>query len=92
MIPPHSSLHILTAGLAFWALARRRQNGPVWFAIGFGAFYVLLSLAGELTGAGLGLGLQPFDHSFHFVLGALGLLAAWASRRSISSSTKEHVS
>lgn len=73
MVPIHSSLHLVTAALAFAALATRRR----WlFAIGFGVFYTGLALAGWITGASLCLSLQPFDHPFHLVLGGLGIAAA----------------
>jgi hypothetical protein len=80
MMPLHSALHIVTALLAFAVVA----IGPAaawWFAAGFGAFYAALGTLGLLTGHGLGLHLQAFDHPFHILLGTLGLLAAWRSRR-----------
>lgn len=76
MVPPHSMLHLATALLAFVALARGGR-APRQFALGFGAFYVGLSLIAWMSGLALGLGLQPFDHPFHLLLGGLGLLAAW---------------
>lgn len=80
MVPAHSALHLVTAGLALAAVAAGPPH-PRRFALGFGAFYCLLALAGTLTGQTLGLGLQPFDHPFHLLLGVLGLGAAYASPR-----------
>lgn len=78
MIPIHSSLHVATAilALAAWRLGRTRL-----FALGFGAFYAGLAVTGWVSGSQLCLGLQPFDHPFHLVLGGLGL-AAFAMERS----------
>jgi hypothetical protein len=81
MIPPHSSLHILTAVLALILLARG-GNGPFWFSLGFGIFYVGLAVLGMTTNHPAMLGLQPFDHPFHVLLGGLGLVAAALSVRS----------
>jgi len=75
MIPPHSILHILTGILALVVLFRGGERGAFWFAAGFGLFYVGLALVGMINGQPTILGLQPFDHSFHFLLGGLGLLA-----------------
>ena len=75
MIPPHSILHISTGILALVVLFRGGEHGPFWFAAGFGGFYIGLALVGMLTGHPTVLGLQPFDHPFHFLLGGLGLLA-----------------
>jgi hypothetical protein len=72
MIPIHSSLHIATAILAFAALRLRQTQ---LFALGFGAFYTGLAIAGWASGRQLCLGLQPFDHPFHLILGGLGLFA-----------------
>jgi hypothetical protein len=88
---PHSLLHIASGLLGLATLA---VGGTVWprrFAIGFGLFYVALAIAGERSGQPLCLGLKPFDHSFHAVLGSVALLAAgidtirarwWPTRRS----------
>ena len=75
MIPPHSILHILTGILALLVLLRGAERGSFWFAAGFGGFYIGLALVAMMTGHPTILGLQPFDHSFHFLLGGLGLLA-----------------
>lgn len=72
MIPIHSSLHIATAVLAFAAWRLRQTQ---LFALGFGAFYAGLAVAGWASGRQLCLGLQPFDHPFHLILGGLGLIA-----------------
>ncbi len=81
MMPAHSMLHIATALLAFGALAAGRR-ATWWFALLFGGFYSGLALLGfGAHGHGLGLGLQPFDHPFHLLLGGLGLAAAWRSPR-----------
>lgn len=76
MVPSHSVLHIVTALLALAALRRGGRRGVFGFALGFGAFYVALAVGGFVTGSSLCLGLQPFDHPFHLLLGGLGLLAA----------------
>jgi hypothetical protein len=75
MIPPHSVLHILTGILALGVLLRGAERGWFWFAAGFGAFYIGLAVVAMLTGHPTILGLQPFDHPFHFLLGGLGILA-----------------
>lgn len=75
MIPPHSILHILTGILALGVLLRGGQRGPFWFAAGFGSFYIGLALLGMVTGQPAALGMQPFDHPFHLLLGGLGLVA-----------------
>src|SRR6185503_5086253 len=49
MIPIHSLLHIAT-GLLALAIVRYGGRGPWWFALGFGVFYTLLGLAGQLSG------------------------------------------
>jgi hypothetical protein len=82
MIPIHSLLHIGT-GLLALAVIRYGGRGPWWFALGFGSFYTLLGLAGQLSGSQFGLGLQPFDHPFHLVAGVPGLLAAALGYRSL---------
>jgi len=76
MIPSHSVLHILTALIGFAALRSGSDRGPLLFALLFGLFYVALSASGAYSGHHMGIGLQPFDHSFHAVLGAAGILAA----------------
>ena len=76
MIPIHSSLHIVTGILAVVILFRNKEPEACWFALGFGLFYLGLGLTGILSGRQLGLGLQPFDHPIHLVLGLAGLLAA----------------
>jgi hypothetical protein len=75
MVPPHSILHILTGILALVVLFRGGERGPFWFAAGFGLFYVGLAFVGMMIGHPTILGLQPFDHFFHILLGGLGLLA-----------------
>ena len=79
MIPIHSTLHIVSGILAVAILYRGGERGAFWFALGFGLFYLSLGLAGMLSGQPLGLGLQPFDHPIHLVLGVFGLIAATAS-------------
>jgi len=76
MIPPHSILHILTGIAALVVLLRSEERGSFWFAAGFGIFYTGLAFFGMITHVPAILGLQPFDHPFHLVLGMLGLLAA----------------
>jgi hypothetical protein len=75
MIPPHSILHILTGVIALIVLLRGGPRGTFWFALLFGAFYFGLAVFGMMTGHATLLGLQPFDHPFHFALGGLGFLA-----------------
>lgn len=79
MIPIHSTLHIITGLLAVAILYRGSERAAFWFAAGFGLFYLTLGLAGVLSGQPLGLGLQPFDHPIHLVLGVVGLFAAYRS-------------
>jgi Domain of unknown function (DUF4383) len=79
MIPPHSILHILTGILALVVLFRAGERGSFWFAAGFGSFYIGLALVGMMIGQPTVLGLQPFDHTFHFLLGGLGILAVGLS-------------
>ena len=74
MVPRHSLLHIASALAGFAAL--RFAKGPFRFALGFGTFYAALAVAGGSSGHQMGIGLQPFDHSFHAVLGGAGVLAA----------------
>jgi hypothetical protein len=76
MIPPHSLLHLGTGLIALWAYFKGGPRGTFWFALLFGAFYLGLAIVGHLTGHQVGLGLYPFDHPFHVLLGVPGLLAA----------------
>jgi len=76
MIPVHSALHIVTGILAVVILYRGGERGAFGFALGFGLFYLGLGLAGMLSGLQLELGLQPFDHPIHLVLGAVGSFVA----------------
>ena len=74
-----AGLHPATGGsglVALWALFWGRPRAPFWFALAFGLFYVGLAIVGQVSGHHLGLGLHPFDHPFHVLLGAPGLLAA----------------
>lgn len=80
MVPSHSMLHIATACLALAALRWGGSKTTSHFALGFGLFYVGLAGAGIISGRDLCLGLQPFDHPFHILLGGLGLLAAGVDR------------
>jgi len=88
MIPPHSILHILTGIVALTVLFRGGQRGTFWFAAGFGVFYLILGIFGMITRHPTMLGLQPFDHPFHLVLGVLGLLAVGASLSQSQKGTK----
>ncbi|HLA07535.1 MAG TPA: hypothetical protein VJ022_08830 [Anaerolineales bacterium] len=81
MIPIHSTLHIITGILAVVVLVRGGERGAFWFALGFGLFYLSLGVTGVLSEHQLGLGLQPFDHPIHLVLGVVGLVAAFLSNR-----------
>ena len=81
MIPIHSTLHIITGILAVVVLVRGGERGAFWFALGFGLFYLSLGVTGVLSEHPLGLGLQPFDHPIHLVLGVVGLVAAYLSNR-----------
>jgi hypothetical protein len=74
MIPAHSVLHILSGLLGFAAL-RAGRFGTRSFALGFGLFYVGLGIVGGAGSHQFGLGLKPFDHPFHLVLGGFGLVA-----------------
>jgi hypothetical protein len=80
MVPAHSLLHIATAFLAFGVIALG-GTATWWFALLFGAFYAGLGFLGLGTGHSMGLGLKPFDHPFHIVLGLLGIAAAWRTGR-----------
>jgi len=80
MVPSHSLLHIVTAVVALVALRRGGRPTALHFSAGFGLFYIGLALAGSASGSDLCLGLQPFDHPFHLVLGGLGLAAAATDR------------
>jgi putative copper export protein len=75
MIPSHSVLHIATALIGFATLRSPADRAPTVFALGFGLFYVGLAVLGHGSGHHMGIGLQPFDHSFHFVLGLVGIVA-----------------
>jgi hypothetical protein len=81
LVPMHSLLHIVTALVALYVYFARGAQGAFWFALLFGAFYLGLAIVGHVTDHQLGLGLQPFDHPFHALLGGLGLLAAFLERR-----------
>ena len=76
MVPTHSLLHIATALIAFAVLRWCGRRGVFRFALWFGLFYSALAIAGMASGWTFGLGLQPFDHPFHALLGALGVAAA----------------
>jgi hypothetical protein len=76
MIPTHSLLHLGTGLIALWVYFKGGLQGSFWFAVLFGLFYLGLAITGHVTGSQLGLGLYPFDHPFHVLLGAPGLLAA----------------
>ena len=76
MIPVHSTLHIVTGLLALGILRWGGTRGAWWFALLFGIFYTALGSIGLISGLTFGLGLQPFDHPFHLLAGAPGLLAA----------------
>ena len=84
MIPSHSVLHIVTGLLAVVILYRNKEREAFWFALGFGLFYLGLGLSGILSKHPMGLGLQPFDHPIHLVLGAVGLIAAYLETRKVS--------
>jgi len=75
MIVPHSLLHIATGLVALYAV--RRSTQAAWrFLVGFGLFYTALGLAGATSGHQFSLGLQPFDHPFHLVIGTTALAGA----------------
>lgn len=76
MTAQHSVLHILTAALGVAVLRRPGPRATFCFALGFGGFYTALALAGMASTSGLCLGLKPFDHPFHLLLGLPGLVAA----------------
>lgn len=79
MIPVHSALHIVTGIVALSIFYRGGERDALWFTWGFSVFYLTLGLAGLLSGHTLGLGLQPFDHPVHIMLGLLGFFAAYLS-------------
>jgi Domain of unknown function (DUF4383) len=79
MIAPHSTLHIVTGLAALGLLAWGGKRGTFWFSVGFGLFYSGLALLGMITMQPTALGLQPFDHPFHLLVGGLGLAAAGLS-------------
>lgn len=94
MVPRHSLLHIATALIAIASLALGRHTSW-WFAALFGGFYAGLGALGAIGGRGAAdeycglaasLGLQPFDHPFHLLLGLLGILAAWRTPRAAAES------
>lgn len=76
MVPAHSLLHIFSGLIALAVLRAPGQQGPRFFALGFGIFYTGLALLGALTHQPSLLHMQPFDHPFHLLLGLLGLLAS----------------
>jgi hypothetical protein len=84
MIPSHSALHIASGLIGFAVLRYGAAAGLRRFALCFGLFYVTLAVLGALSGWPLGIGLRPFDHSFHAVLGGFGLFAvaveSWRAR------------
>jgi hypothetical protein len=75
MIPTHSLLHIATGLIALWFYFWGGPRGPFRFALVFCLFYLGLAAVGHVTGHQLGLGLHPFDHPFHVLIGGLGLIA-----------------
>ena len=75
MVISHSILHLVSGLIGLATLRFGGHRGAWLFALGFGTFYVALGIAGGLSGQPLGLGLKPFDHPFHVVLGGAGLLA-----------------
>jgi len=76
MVPVHSGLHILTGLIALGVLFWGGDRGVLWFALGFGLFYMGLALVGMISGQPTIFRLQPFDHPFHTLLGGLGLGSA----------------
>jgi hypothetical protein len=77
VVPSHSMLHVVT-GLVGFAALYFGGSWPRRFALGFGVFYIGLAIAGALSGRPLGLGLKPFDHPFHTVIGGIALLVVAA--------------
>ena len=75
MQPTHSLLHIVTGLIGLAVLVAAGARGAFHFALWFSLFYTALAAVGMATGASLGLGLQTFDHPFHFFIGGLGLIA-----------------
>jgi hypothetical protein len=75
MVPSHSVFHIVSGLVGFALLAYRGRAGARLYALGFGLIYMALAIAGAVSGHHLGIGLQPFDHSFHAAVGGAGLLA-----------------
>ena len=75
MIPTHSLLHIATGVIALGFYVWGGPRGSFRFAVLFGLFYIGLAALGQVTMHHLGLGLHPFDHPFHLLIGGLGLTA-----------------
>jgi hypothetical protein len=76
MVPIHSTLHILTGLIALAVLYRGGERGAFWFAAGFGSFYTGLAIYGMVSMDPTVFELKPFDHPFHLLLGAAGLIVA----------------
>ena len=76
MVKPHSLLHVASGLLAIGVLVWTGRRCSIWFAAGFGSFYLGLGLAGLLFDSPSSLEMQSFDHPFHLLLGGLGVLAA----------------
>ena len=76
MVEAHSIVHIASGLLAFAILRVSDHRGTMLFAAVFGAFYAGLGLVGMFSSQLAGLGMQPFDHPFHLLVGGLGLAAA----------------
>jgi hypothetical protein len=89
MIPSHSLLHT-ASGLIGFAALYAGGSGPRRFALWFGLFYVALAIVGVTTGWQLGIGLQPFDHSFHALLGGFGLIAVAVENWRGRATTRRH--
>lgn len=76
MVPLHSALHVVTGLLALAVLGWGGPRERWIYAAGFGLGYTALALSGLVSGHDHGLGLQPFDHPFHLLVGVPGLVVA----------------
>ncbi|HET6406047.1 MAG TPA: hypothetical protein VFH78_15510 [Candidatus Thermoplasmatota archaeon] len=74
----HPALHLASGLVGLFAGWR---GGLGRYALGFGAGYALLGVAGLLGFSPAWLPLGPVDHAFHLTLGSvLAALGAWSSK------------
>jgi len=71
----HAWIHIAWGSLGMVIVARSRaRQAQVWLALGFGAFYTALGIAGVRVHHPLGLELDAFENAFHLTAGPATLL------------------